>query len=256
MILTNMEYYRDEILDVTFIGEMHHSWPRHSHPQEFQIILVFDGKFEVDFPKCTVALTKDTFLVVPPQCVHEVRTITPAKILFISIAKTAVDQDTVAVLDMLDKLVEVLQQKGLIETKHLILLSRAESQILCAYRTQTDVCTEFVAEVRKILEQTPQENISADKMSKIASKCKDHLAREFKKEVGLSPHQFQIQNRIRKATWLLVGTGKSIGEIVRECGFYDSSHFSRHFRRLLGMSPKSYRDEFRQAKPLFTDLSA
>lgn len=56
---------------------------------------------------------------------------------------------------------------------------------------------------------------------------KYNLIRIFKHEVGLTPHQFLLQNRIRKAQRLLE-TSATITEVALATGFCDQSHFIRH----------------------------
>ncbi len=68
-----------------------------------------------------------------------------------------------------------------------------------------------------------------------------HFIRKFKKVVGLTPHQFDIQNRIRQAQFLLEDKF-SITEVALNTGFYDHSHFIRHFKKIVKMTPSMYRN--------------
>ncbi len=56
---------------------------------------------------------------------------------------------------------------------------------------------------------------------------------------GMTPHQFCIQNRIRKSQGLL-DEEKTISRIAAEMGFYDQSHFDKAFQRIVGISPSEY----------------
>ena len=53
---------------------------------------------------------------------------------------------------------------------------------------------------------------------------KYYFIRKFRNSIGMTPHQFCIQNRIRKSQRLLDGK-KTISGIAAEMGFYDQSHF-------------------------------
>ncbi|NLK95282.1 MAG: AraC family transcriptional regulator [Clostridiales bacterium] len=55
----------------------------------------------------------------------------------------------------------------------------------------------------------------------------------------LTPHYFQIQNRIRKSQ-LLLQQGYSVVFTASEIGFYDQSHFVKSFRKVFGISPLEY----------------
>lgn len=68
---------------------------------------------------------------------------------------------------------------------------------------------------------------------------RDYFSRRFKRAAGLSPHQYLLQSRIRKAKKLLAG-GAPIAEVALSTGFYDQSHLCRHFKRSLGLSPRKY----------------
>lgn len=80
-------------------------------------------------------------------------------------------------------------------------------------------------------------------MSEKTNISKYHLIREFKKEVGLTPHKFQVQNRIRKSQHL-INNKYSIIEAGLIAGFYDQSHFIRHFKNIVGITPTEYRKSY------------
>ena len=64
----------------------------------------------------------------------------------------------------------------------------------------------------------------------------------FKRHTGLSPNDFLLRFRIRKAQELLAKTPLPIHEIARSVGIPDSGYFSTVFRRQTGHTPVSYRD--------------
>ncbi len=68
---------------------------------------------------------------------------------------------------------------------------------------------------------------------------KYYLIRKFRNSVGMTPHQFCIQNRIRKSQRLL-DEEKTISRIAAEMGFYDQSHFDKAFQKIVGISPSEY----------------
>ena len=70
-----------------------------------------------------------------------------------------------------------------------------------------------------------------------------HLTRVFKKATGVSPHQYLVQVRVNSARSLLTaGAGdRSLAEIASAVGFADQSHLTRHFKRMLGITPKQLR---------------
>jgi len=250
MFLSNLEYYKDDFIEIIYIQRITHYWPLHSHPADYQILLVFDGELNIEYKDEVIILYADDFLVIPPYKAHVEASGAGIKVLSLNVNKDAVEQDGSCVLNLIDDIVEKLQARGLVETRHIISLSKAASQILYIYRRREDECTEFVAQAREMLEKWPEKEISLDEMAELVRVCRGHLVRTFRKEVGLTPHQFQIQARVQRAIRLLIDSDLPIEEISHKCGFYDKNHFKRHFRRFLGMTPKEYRKAFQGAKRL------
>lgn len=93
--------------------------------------------------------------------------------------------------------------------------------------------------LRDELEQLPERQITIDEMADMVHISKYHFIRSFKQEIGLTPHQFQLQNRIRKAK-LLLRQDKTITETALDAGFYDQSHFIKQFEKAVGMTPTAY----------------
>jgi AraC-like DNA-binding protein len=70
-----------------------------------------------------------------------------------------------------------------------------------------------------------------------------HIARLFRRVLGVSPHQYLIQVRVNSARSLLTaGSGqRSLAEIAAAVGFADQSHLTRHFKRATGVTPSQFR---------------
>ncbi|MEG3933257.1 MULTISPECIES: AraC family transcriptional regulator [unclassified Microcoleus] len=69
-----------------------------------------------------------------------------------------------------------------------------------------------------------------------------HFSRMFKQSTGVTPHQYVTQCRIEKAKQLLKKPKLSIKYISQQVGFHDQSHFSKTFCKIVGLTPKQYRD--------------
>ncbi|WP_245542291.1 helix-turn-helix transcriptional regulator [Psychromonas hadalis] len=70
-----------------------------------------------------------------------------------------------------------------------------------------------------------------------------HLIRSFKQCYGLSPHAYQLDERIKSAKTLLK-TGHSLIDTSHLLGFSDQSHLQRNFKKRLAITPKQYQSYF------------
>lgn len=68
---------------------------------------------------------------------------------------------------------------------------------------------------------------------------------KFRKELLCSVGDFITEERMKKAKHLLSGTSYTIGEIASRCGFENIYYFSTAFRKTNGISPISYRNQYR-----------
>lgn len=69
-----------------------------------------------------------------------------------------------------------------------------------------------------------------------------YFSRLFKQSTGVTPHQYVTQCRIEKAKQLLKKPDLSITYISQQVGFHDQSHFSKTFGKIVGLTPKKYRN--------------
>ena len=99
-------------------------------------------------------------------------------------------------------------------------------------------------ELRKSILENPENIYLIEQMAHDSYISPFHMIREFKKAFGLTPHQFQMQCKVRKAQKLLAE--RSASEVTYDAGFYDQSHMDRCFKKLVGLSPKEYK---RAVKP-------
>lgn len=85
-------------------------------------------------------------------------------------------------------------------------------------------------------------NISLDELAKNSKLSKYHFLRVFKKQLGLTPHQYILTQRVHKAKELILN-GEKLNYIPASVGFSDQSHFIRNFRKIYGYSPKELQKE-------------
>jgi transcriptional regulator of acetoin/glycerol metabolism/AraC-like DNA-binding protein len=85
------------------------------------------------------------------------------------------------------------------------------------------------------------DNISLEVLAADARLSLYHFARAFRQSMGISPHRYVMQQRVKKAQEMLARTELPLANIALAVGFADQSHFSRHFRRLAGITPSGFR---------------
>ena len=89
---------------------------------------------------------------------------------------------------------------------------------------------------------------SLEQMAAIARLSPNYFACQFHRATGLPPHQYVIARRVERAKQLLqTGGDVSLAEVAAHAGFSDQSQFSRHFKRLVGVTPGQFRTPARIA---------
>jgi AraC-like DNA-binding protein len=93
--------------------------------------------------------------------------------------------------------------------------------------------------VRDYIEDHYRDTISMAQLAEVAHTSSYHLNRLFAREIGIPPHAYQTQLRVERAKGLLL-RGTSITDTALSTGFFDQSHFTRYFKRIVGVAPRSY----------------
>ncbi|MFD0315834.1 helix-turn-helix transcriptional regulator [Streptomyces flavalbus] len=94
--------------------------------------------------------------------------------------------------------------------------------------------------LRELLDARVVEGVSLEDAAALLQAHPAHLVRAFSAAYGIAPHQYLMSRRVERARRLLLD-GRSPGEVAVSTGFYDQSHLTRHFRRLVGVPPGRYR---------------
>jgi|SRR5579859_246873 len=96
-----------------------------------------------------------------------------------------------------------------------------------------------IQRVRCYLDEQYAENVSLEQLAAIAHLSPFHLLRSFRNHMHLPPHAYQIQVRVIRAKELLQ-MGMSCVDTALAVGFADQSHFTKHFKRIVGVPPGLY----------------
>jgi transcriptional regulator GlxA family with amidase domain len=95
--------------------------------------------------------------------------------------------------------------------------------------------------VREYVEAHLETTISIQALATIVGLSMYHFARAFKQSMGMTPHEYLVECRVRRAQELLADTDLPLSQIALASGFADQSHCARRFRERVGVSPSSYR---------------
>ncbi|HVY59732.1 MAG TPA: helix-turn-helix domain-containing protein [Xanthobacteraceae bacterium] len=98
-----------------------------------------------------------------------------------------------------------------------------------------------VRRVKEFVDLHMGETIDLAVLAGIAGLSVYHFAREFKRTTGTTPHFYLIRKRIERAQHMLARTELSLAEIALAVGFSDQSHLARHFRHIVGQTPREFR---------------
>jgi len=155
-----------------------------------------------------------------------------------------------------------LQVKGIQARR---LFGDRESSSLLAASTRS--ATDALAWIRHIVAESASLLTSDDRLQSVVEKAKtyvrdhlheelsredianhvylspDYLTRVFKKETGLSISDYVVHQRLDLAAGLLTNTDLSVAAVAAKVGYTNFSHFSRIFKKYMGISPAEYRSK-------------
>jgi AraC family transcriptional regulator len=102
--------------------------------------------------------------------------------------------------------------------------------------------------VVEFIEEHLDASPTLEQIAAVARLSPYHFARQFRTATGLPPHEYVIGRRVERAKQSLQGGGDlSLAEVAARAGFSDQSQFSRHFKRLVGVTPGQFRRSARIA---------
>lgn len=101
----------------------------------------------------------------------------------------------------------------------------------------------YIHRVKEMIADQLDVNHSLIDLAQESGLSRFHLLRTFKHVYGLSPHAFQLDERIKRAKTMLK-SGRTIIDTSTALGFADQSHLQRNFKKRLAITPKQYQSFF------------
>lgn len=243
-----MKYYKSDKhkIEFTFLDSSSLSFESHNHISIYAIGLIVGGSVLVVKDETVQTCTCGDLFIIPPYLLHSVL---PASerysIVTLCLGTEFLDANNLMagqalLIDLADQLV----QDGILTALQVDAFAAALELVYAIHKEIDFEYDSLISQIRDFIEAQPEDTITLDELSDKIFVSKYHLIREFKKTIGLSPHRFQIQNRIRKSQHLLQN-GATITDVAIAMGFYDQSHFIKYFKKIVGITPTEYVDSLK-----------
>jgi AraC family transcriptional regulator len=122
------------------------------------------------------------------------------------------------------------------------LIRHAIGDVRAACRPRGGLPRQRLRAAVEYIEEHFDSELDLDKLAAVVHLSPYHFARQFKASTGLPPHQYLIARRVERAKQMLRdGHDLSLAQVASRTGFWDQGHFTRHFKRLVGVTPGRFR---------------
>jgi AraC-like DNA-binding protein len=240
-----------EVLHAHMTG---HAYPMHAH-DSWTLLIVDDGAVRYDLDKHERGAFGDLVTLLPPHVAHNGASATPGgfhkRVFYLELDRlpdgligATVDNPAFTDPSLRRRIAElhsIIRQPGedLEAQGHLAdITERLRSRLGCpALPDRLDRTPAY--QLRGLLEEHIVPGLSLDEAARILHFHPAYLVRSFSREFGMSPHRYLISRRVDLARRLIL-TGEPLWSVAAGSGFYDQTHLIRHFKRILGVSPKAF----------------
>lgn len=249
----------DGITEVLHAHIAQHVYPMHTH-EAWTLLILDDGIVRFDVDRHEHSASRKLITLLPPHVAHNGDSATPEgfrkRVFYLDPALLG-DELIAAAASR-----PVLDDPPLwhrIHLLHLALASGAETldvesrlafvcERLRGHLTDGAEAAQSLAphsdpaiayRLRELLDARLVEGLPLAEASSLLNAHPTQLVRAFSREFGMAPHQYLTGRRVDRARRLLLD-GMPPGLVAAATGFYDQSHFTHHFRRVIGTSPGRY----------------
>jgi AraC-like DNA-binding protein len=118
-------------------------------------------------------------------------------------------------------------------------------------KQQGELCGELLNaedEMNRLVEyiaMNPKRIVGNQELANVIFRSKDYLIKRFHTNFGITPYEYQLQQKFFSATNMLKNTKMSVKEIASALGYDDQHYFSYMFKKRCGTSPTQYRKQFK-----------
>ena len=239
----NVFYFpsNNNTIDIVLLNKVNTAYPLHTHAEHYTMGIVVDGEIIIETNTEKRVCKSDRIFTIPMDVPHSIKPFSDCSYTMVSFCihqdyLVHTDSDNIKLM-MDQKLNQLFGEKEIV-ARYSELLSDGLI-LLLANKLKSITNDSYSKDVKHKLLEVPETSISIEDMSNEICVSSFHMIRQFKKEVGLTPHQFQIQCRIRKAQKMLL-SNRTIAEVALNTGFCYQSNCVRCFKKIVGMTPTSY----------------
>ena len=240
--------------DITYVGKLtkNYSVSRHAHESwEFVYCTYGSGKF--GFDGGTLEYREGDVVVIPPMIPHTNGSEAGFQNIHINMVDPSLSFGVPLVIAddpnhfLLDAFSAAYFQFYSDRKEAVTLLSLYGDLICCyltAYRTGATL-TPVVAQIENnIIANYADSRYELDAYMRTLPFSYDYLRKLFQKEIGVTPHRYLVDKRLKMAAELLVtdasAGARTVMDIAFLCGFHDPLYFSKMFRKKYGIAPRNY----------------
>jgi AraC-like DNA-binding protein len=232
-----------------------HAYPLHTH-DTWTLLVVDTGLVRYDLDRHEHGALRSLVTLLPPHVPHDGRSVTAdgfrKRVVYLE--SQCLDPDRIGnavdhpgwadppLRDQIDRLHQALEHPGdAFEAESRLALVRerlgehlagTEPHVVRRDRT-------LAHRLRDLLDERVATGLTLAEASSLLGASQTHLVRAFTRELGIPPHRYLTGRRLDRARHLLLA-GRTTIETAAEVGFYDQAHFTRHFKRLLGITPGAF----------------
>ncbi|WP_432158297.1 AraC family transcriptional regulator [Streptomyces sp. bgisy153] len=242
-----------------------HAYPMHVH-DAWTLLIVDAGAVRYDLDRHEHGTPHDTVTLLPPHVPHNGSPATPdgfrKRVVYLDtgvlgehLVGAAVDRP-----DLRDPLLRrrvgqlhtaLARPGGELEAESRLTLvaERLRDSLRPARRTTPPRDPVLARRLRELLDARVRDGITLAEAARLVHAHPAHLVRAFSAAYGIPPHQYLTSRRVDLARRCLLD-GLPPGEVATAAGFYDQAHLTRHFRKVVGVTPGRYRAPQKPSAPV------
>lgn len=238
-------------------GKSFHNFPKHSH-NAFCIGIVTDGKIQLNLKEQEYLLEKNNVYFIPPFIEHKILSINKMQYGYTVIC---LNNDFIERYNnvLLHKYVNKDEKVGM---RILNICKRFDNtnnykqlendikqfleeniEIVCNSIQQ--IHNTVVLSAVSLIKEHLEESFDLQKISDYTHISKYHLLRLFKKQMGVAPYQFYIQEKVKKIKQGLLKNQTPV-DLAYNLNFSDQSHLCNTFKKYVGLTPIQFKKSYKE----------